>query len=143
MGSHIINEGTFCLITLNLLYINNTEVRMSKKISMLIVLVLSVGIFSCSNQFAGSVWVSKYDYKEYQETFKGTDKIEFIDSSTARGTFSNPGLPPSVYTFDYTVEDQVITLKNRDLAPRVFTLREGKLYSEDGKKIYTKQQSNQ
>ena len=116
---------------------------MSKRFSVLFVLAIAVSLFCCGNQFAGSVWVSNYDYKEFQDTYKGTDKIEFIDSSTARGTFSNPGLPPSVYTFDYTVDDSIVTLNNRDLAPRVFTMKEGKLYSEDGKRMFSKKHSNQ
>lgn len=116
---------------------------MSKKLSVFIVLAFSVSLFCCGNQFTGSVWVSNYDYKEFQDTIKGTDKIEFIDNSTARGTFSNPGLPPSVYTFDYSVDGNVITLKNRDLAPRIFTSKEGKIYSEDGKKVFSKQVTQQ
>ncbi len=115
-----------------------------KKNGVLALLVITaLFLLACGDKFSGTSWESKYDYKVYQDRIQGTDSIEFGSGSNATGVFANPGLPSSHYTFTYKVEGTTVTLLNPDLAPKIFTLKEGKLISEDGNKVFEKKQKQQ
>ena len=95
-------------------------------------------IIQCSGQFANTTWESKYDYKVYQDRYQGTDVLEFGDGNSVKGTFSNPGLPPSIYTFTYTFENNVLKLINNDITPKTYTFKDNKIVSEDGNRVFNK-----
>ncbi len=104
------------------------------------VILFSGALFlSCSGTFDNTVWECKYDYKEFQDHMTGANTLEFLPGGKIKGTFSNPGpLPPSVYIYNYTIDGDRITCSHSDVDPRVFTIKDGTLVSEDGHCIYKK-----